>query len=127
MKIVTLENCTVYIFKSEWNPVKSSVLTRMVMLSSSLLAVALFSTSPVNATQTDHSLNFSGISLLKINDYDVLYCVLVGPYTNEENLLMAPLRSVSELLGAKAKCLKALSFFRHRKYPPQIYPFPMQT
>ncbi|AET58043.1 peptidase M23 [Paenibacillus terrae HPL-003] len=79
-------------------------LCRITMLSSALLAVALFSTSSVvNAAQTDHSLNFSGTSLLKVNDYDVLYCAPVGPYTNEGNRLMAPLRSVSELLGAKVE------------------------
>ncbi|MFK4302024.1 hypothetical protein ABH892_002128 [Paenibacillus sp. RC254] len=77
---------------------------RTTQLSFTLLAFTLFSTSPVvNAAQTDYSLNFSGTSLLKVNDYDVLYSAPVGPYTNKENRLMAPLRSVSELLGAKVE------------------------
>jgi hypothetical protein len=64
----------------------------------------LFSSSTVvNAAQTYHSLNFSGTSLLNVNDYDVLYSAPLGPYTNKENRLMAPLRSVSELLGAKVE------------------------
>ncbi|MGG1618054.1 copper amine oxidase N-terminal domain-containing protein [Paenibacillus sp. NRS-1781] len=77
---------------------------RTTQLSFTLLAFALFSASPVvNAAQTDHSLNFSGTSLFKVNDYDILYSAPVGPYTNKENRLMAPLRSVSELLGAKVE------------------------
>ncbi|WP_256019940.1 copper amine oxidase N-terminal domain-containing protein [Paenibacillus kribbensis] len=74
---------------------------RTTQLSFTLLAFALFSASPVvNAAQTVHSINFSGF---KVNDYDVLYSAPVGPYTNKENRLMAPLRSVSELLGAKVE------------------------
>ncbi|AJE54300.1 copper amine oxidase N-terminal domain-containing protein [Paenibacillus polymyxa] len=76
---------------------------RTAVLSLAVLVSAIFGTSSYNATAApiNHSIHVKGTSLLKVNDYDVLYCAPIGPYVNEEKRLMVPLRSVAELLGAK--------------------------
>ncbi|WDM20829.1 copper amine oxidase N-terminal domain-containing protein [Paenibacillus polymyxa] len=76
---------------------------RTAVLSLAVLVSAIFGTSSYNATAApiNHSIHVKGTSLLKVNDYDVLYCTPIGPYVNEEKRLMVPLRSVAELLGAK--------------------------
>ncbi|CCC86181.1 protease inhibitor (plasmid) [Paenibacillus polymyxa M1] len=76
---------------------------RTAVLSLAVLVSAIFGTYSYNATAApiNHSIHVKGTSLLKVNDYDVLYCAPIGPYVNEEKRLMVPLRSVAELLGAK--------------------------
>ncbi|MET3208209.1 UNVERIFIED_CONTAM: hypothetical protein ABIC26_001145 [Paenibacillus sp. PvR008] len=76
---------------------------RTAVLSLAVLVSAIFGTSSdnANAAPINHSIHVKGTSLLKVNDYDVLYCAPIGPYVNEEKRLMVPLRSVAELLGAK--------------------------
>ncbi|KEO75977.1 copper amine oxidase N-terminal domain-containing protein [Paenibacillus polymyxa] len=76
---------------------------RTAVLSLAVLVSAIFGTSSYNANAApiNHSIHVKGTSLLKVNDYDVLYCAPIGPYVNEEKRLMVPLRSVAELLGAK--------------------------
>lgn len=39
--------------------------------------------------------------LLKINDYYVVYTAPKAPYVDSQGRMMIPLRSISELLGAK--------------------------
>ncbi|NEU28837.1 copper amine oxidase N-terminal domain-containing protein [Paenibacillus ottowii] len=73
------------------------------VVSFAVLVSAIFGTSSYNANAApiNRSIHVNGTSLLKVNDYDVLYCTPIGPYVNEEKRLMVPLRSVAELLGAK--------------------------
>ena len=75
---------------------------KTAMLSVVFLVSAMFGASHMGvAASTNHTLNLNGTSLLKVNEFDVLYCAPIGPYVNKEERLMAPLRSVAELLGAK--------------------------
>ncbi|WP_328800536.1 copper amine oxidase N-terminal domain-containing protein [Paenibacillus sp. LX16] len=76
---------------------------KTAVLSLAVIVSAIFGTSSYNANAApiNHSIHVNGTSLLKVNDYDVLYCTPIGPYVNEEKRLMVPLRSVAELLGAK--------------------------
>ncbi|ADM71264.1 hypothetical protein GMA19_03458 [Paenibacillus polymyxa E681] len=76
---------------------------RTAAVSLAVFVSAIFGTSSYNANAApiNHSIHVKGTSLLKVNDYDVLYCTPIGPYVNEEKRLMVPLRSVAELLGAK--------------------------
>ncbi|MFU1796352.1 copper amine oxidase N-terminal domain-containing protein [Paenibacillus azoreducens] len=76
---------------------------KMALLSAAVFVGAICGTTShvAKAAPVNHPINVNGTSLLKVNDYDVLYCTPIGPYVNEEKRLMVPLRSVAELLGAK--------------------------
>jgi hypothetical protein len=73
--------------------------SKKIVLSIYLLVSLFFVQMPVQGI-TQASSNATHVSL-KINDYYVLYTTPKAPYIDSENRFMIPLRSISELLGAK--------------------------
>ncbi|MEX1029837.1 MAG: copper amine oxidase N-terminal domain-containing protein [Paenibacillaceae bacterium] len=73
--------------------------SKKITLSLCLLSSLILGSTQVTKT-VDASVTTTPV-LLKVNDYYVLYTTPKAPYLDTQNRIMIPLRSISELLGAK--------------------------
>lgn len=62
--------------------------------------VAIFLMNPYSNVS---ALDMQSSVLLKINEYYIIYTAPKAPYMDQQNRLMIPLRSISELIGADVK------------------------